>query len=178
MTTNITIQENLLPEPKCKRIFKNCGDFSLCINIGEKGYILTEQPINRTTIFYYGLYGSGKFGRIFESDYILLDAKNNLVVDVTDYVHDRILFEALEDFYIIGFNTFDKSWKWTAQLLTNEDKIFHNTSTRSYLVVVSKNVKVNGTLIKRYDYSHLEVDKTYDLDIPEKSSAIVFTRTW
>jgi hypothetical protein len=178
MMLDFSPQINLLPEPGCKRFFRNCGDFSLCINIGEKGYLLVEQPINRTTIFYYGLYGCGKFGRIFESNHIILDAEDKKVVDVSEYVHDKVIFEAQTDFYLIGFNTFNKDWKWTATLLTSESKQFQTSSTRAYLVIVSKNIKVNEKLMKRYDYSHLEVDKIYDLDIPENSSAIVFTRSW
>jgi hypothetical protein len=165
-----------MDDPKCKRFHRKCEDFSLCVNIGEGGYVLAEHPNERLTIFYYGVYGSGKFGRIFESDHIILDAKDKKVVDVSDYVHDKIIFEALSDFYIIGFNTFNKEWKWTANLLTYENKEFQTSFHRAYLVIVSKNISVNGKLMKRYDYSHLEPDKIYELDIPKDSAAIVFTR--
>ena len=39
----------------CKRYFRNCNDFGICVNIGKKGYVLAEDPIERTTIFQYGI---------------------------------------------------------------------------------------------------------------------------
>ena len=50
----------------CKRYFRNCNDFGICVNIGKKGYVLAEDPIERTTIFQYGIYGVGKFARILD----------------------------------------------------------------------------------------------------------------
>ena len=50
----------------CKRYFRNCNEFGICVNIGKKGYVLAEEPTERKTIFQYGIYGIGKFARIFD----------------------------------------------------------------------------------------------------------------
>ena len=43
----------------CKRYFRNCNEFGICVNIGKKGYVLAEEPTERKTIFQYGIYGVG-----------------------------------------------------------------------------------------------------------------------
>ena len=163
-------------DPKCKRFFRKCGDFSICVNIGEKGYVLAEHPNERLTIFYYGVYGSGKFGRIFESDFIELDSKHNKIVDVQDYVHSKILFEGTEDFHIIGFNTFDKNIKWEAELLTKEDKIVTAKPGKSFLLCLEEDVFVNDKKFKRYDYAEIFLGIEYTLNIKDKGALGLFSK--
>jgi hypothetical protein len=163
-------------DPKCKRFFRNCEDFSICVNIGEKEYVLAEHPNERFTIFYYGVYGSGKFGRIFESDFIELNSKHNTIVDVQDYVHSKVLFEGTEDFHIIGFNTFDKNVKWEAELLTSENKIVTAKSGKSFLFCLNGNVFVNDKKFKRYDYAEIFPGIEYNLDIKEKGALGLFSK--
>ena len=43
------------------------------MNIGKKGYVLAEEPTERKTIFQYGIYGIGKFARIFDPNYIVFE---------------------------------------------------------------------------------------------------------
>ena len=57
----------------CKRYFRNCNEFGICVNIGKKGYVLAEEPTERKTIFQYGIYGIGKFARIFDPNYITFE---------------------------------------------------------------------------------------------------------
>ena len=72
--------------PKCRRFVRGNSDFDLCVNIGQKGYVVAEHPDISWTTHYIGIYGSGKFGRIIEEDYIVFDEVK--VYDVTDYVKD------------------------------------------------------------------------------------------
>lgn len=159
-------------DPKCKRFHRICDDFSLCINVGERGYVLAEHPNERFTIFYYGLYGSGKFGRIFESDYVLIKSKE--LVDVRDYVHNEVIFQSLEDFYLIGFNTLDKSINWKAKLLNSSEKnikVFKKTT----LICLDGNVLIDDKKFKRYDYSVLDPETTYECNfLNPNSCAVIF----
>ena len=89
----------------CRRFYRECPEFNICVNIGKKDYVLAEDPQERYTIFQYGIEGIGKFGRIFESDYITFEGGK--FYDVREYVHDNVVFHAQEDFFLIGFNTKD-----------------------------------------------------------------------
>lgn len=163
-------------DPKCKRFFRHCEEFSLCVNIGENGYVISEHPNERFTIFYYGVYGSGKFGRIFESEFINLDSKNRIIEDVQDYVHSKVLFEATEDFFIIGFNTLDKNIKWQAELLTSENKTVKVKKEKSFLVCLDNNVFVNDKKFKRYDYAEIFPEVEYKLDIDKSGTLGLFSK--
>jgi hypothetical protein len=163
-------------DPRCKRFFRDCEHFSICVNIGGKGYVLAEHPNERFTIFYYGIYGSGKFGRIFESDFIELDSKHNRIVDVQDYVHSKVLFEGTEDFHIIGFNTFDKNIKWEAELLTSENKIVTAKPGRSFLLCLEEDVLVNDKKFKRYDYAEIFPGIEYNLNIEKNGALGLFSK--
>ena len=107
-----------MEDPKCRRFYRVCGDFSLCVNIGEKGYVLAEHPNERYTIFYYGIRGSGKFARLFEEKYLTIE--EGKLYDVQEYVNSNVVFQAEEDFHLIGFNTNDKNIKWQAQIINTE----------------------------------------------------------
>ena len=56
--------------PTCKRRFRNCGEFGLCINIGDKGYVLAEDFDTFQSIFLYGIKGVGRIGKMFKTDHI------------------------------------------------------------------------------------------------------------
>lgn len=165
-----------LSDPRCKRFFRKCEDFSICVNIGEKGYVLAENPNERFTIFLYGVYGSGKFGRIFESNFIELDSKHNKIFDVQDYVHSKVLFEGTEDFHMIGFNTFDKNIKWDAELLTSKDKTISAKLGRSFLLCLNGDVMINDKKFKRYDYAEIFPGIEYNLNIGENGALGLFSK--
>ena len=99
----------------CKRYFRNCNDFGICVNIGKKGYVLAEDPIERTTIFQYGIYGVGKFARIFDPNYITFEGGK--FYDVREYEKDNVVFEAQDDFFLIGFLLFLQPLYHTYQTL-------------------------------------------------------------
>jgi hypothetical protein len=166
-----------MKDPKCKRFHRICDDFSLCVNMGEKGYVLAEHPNERFTIFYYGLYGSGIFGRVFDKEEpIILDANKNLVVDVQNYVHDKVLFEATEDFYIVGFNTLDKKIKWDAKILDSKTTEIRGDCDKSYALCMNGSPHINGKKFKRYDYSLLLEDEIYDVTIKNDDIIIIFSQ--
>ena len=163
-------------DPKCKRFFRHCEEFSLCVNIGEKGYVIAEHPNERFTIFYYGIYGSGKFGRMFESEYITLDAKSKELVDVQDYVNSEVVFQSSEDFYLIGFNTPDKNIKWSARLVDNSEIEITENYKKSFLICLDGNVIVNGKKFKRYDYAPICYEKKYNIQLEENSVSAIFSQ--
>ncbi len=166
-----------LKDPKCKRFFRQCDDFNLCVNMGEKGYVLAEHPNERYTIFYYGIYGSGIFGRVFDKeDPIILDSSKNEVVDVQKYVNDKVLFEATEDFYIVGFNTSDKRIKWEARVIDKEESKLEVLHLKSYLVCLNGNPIVNMKRFKRYDYSHVHPEQDYKLILNDSDTLILFSQ--
>lgn len=163
-----------MESPKCRRFYRHHDDFSICVNIGEKGYVLAEHPNERYTIFVYGVYGSGKFGRIFESDHIKLSSKK--IIDIQDYVHSKVLFEGTEDFHMIGFNTLDKSVKWEAELLTSENKIISTTKEKSFLLCLDEEVTVNDKKFKRYAYVEIFPGIEYNLNIGKNGALGLFSK--
>lgn len=166
-----------LKDPKCRRFFRQCDDFNLCVNMGQKGYVLAEHPNERFTIFYYGIYGSGIFGRVFDEEKpIILDSSKHEVVDVQNYVHDKVIFEATEDFYIVGFNTPDKRIKWKAQLIERGQEFLEVNHFKSYLLCLNGNPIVNMKKFKRYDYSLVSPDNEYKLVVRDDDVLILFSQ--
>lgn len=165
---------NDLNDPKCKRFFRNCDEFSLCVNIGESGYVISEHPNERYTIFYYGVYGSGKFGRIFDPNPITLDANKKEIADVQDYVNDRVSFASDSDFFLIGFNTLDKDVKWAYKIITSNDDDFVFGSKKTFIVCLDGNPIVNNKKLKRYDYSQIYSNKEYNLNMNDNGVLGIF----
>ena len=162
-----------MEDPKCRRFYRVCGDFSLCVNIGEKGYVLAEHPNERYTIFYYGIRGSGKFARLFEEKY--LNIEEGKLYDVQEYVNSNVVFQAEEDFHLIGFNTNDKNIKWQAQIINTEINKFTAEYIKSYLVCLDGKILINGKNFKRYDYAQLNVGKEYNIEQSDNSVLIMIS---
>jgi hypothetical protein len=160
-----------MEDPKCRRFYRVCGDFSLCVNIGEKGYVLAEHPNERYTIFYYGIRGRGKFARLFEEKY--LNIEEGKLYDVQEYVNSNVVFQAEEDFHLIGFNTNDKNIKWQAQIINTEINKYTTEYIKSYLVCLDGKILINGKNFKRYDYAQLKVGKEYNIEQPDNSVLIM-----
>ena len=151
----------------CRRFYRECPEFNICVNIGKKDYVLAEDPQERYTIFQYGIEGIGKFGRIFESDYITFEGGK--FYDVREYVHDNVVFHAQEDFFLIGFNTKDKSQGWEGRLLTETelDVTSHKPEikyNRHFIICFDGKPVVNGKKLKRYDYSEVYPNKKYNIE--------------
>ena len=75
--------------PTCKRRFRNCGEFGLCINIGDKGYVLAEDFNTFQSIFLYGIKGVGRIGKMFKTDHI--DMSEGNFYDIRDYEGDDVV---------------------------------------------------------------------------------------
>ena len=161
--------------PKCRRFVRGNSDFDICVNIGQKGYVVAEHPDIRWTTHYIGIYGSGRFGRIFEEDYIVFDELK--VYDVTDYVKDKVIFEALEDFYLIGFNTHDKDVKWEGKLLEGKPRKI-TVDKKTVLINLNRPpIHVNDKKFKRFDYTYLEAGREYKLALPKDHITALFHKS-
>ena len=154
-------------KPKCRRFFRECGDFSLCVNIGEKGYILAEHAdddhFDRFCLFYYLVYGSGRSGEIFDSNYMEMYANKEKFADVQKYIMKKLIFEAYEDFHLIGINSLDTKSKWKSKIITNKNPEIIVESKKEYLLCLEGNPIINGKKLKRYDYSEVSYHKKYEL---------------
>jgi hypothetical protein len=153
----------------CRRFFRECAEFSICVNIGKKDYVLAEHPSNTNTVFYYVVKGSGKLGKMFSEDFITI--KETDFVDVRDTIYDYRVFNSLEDFHLVGFNTKDKSQGWNGRLVTENEldiKSMYDTpeitNKRNFLMCFDGKPVVNGKILKRYDYSEVYPTKTYNIE--------------
>lgn len=159
-------------DPKCKRYHRKCEHFSICVNIGEKGYVLAEHPNERYSMFYYPIYGKGKFGKLYDSNYQVLEPKK--ILDIQNYLNDSVVFEAMEDFHLLGFNTLDKSIKWGHLLLLEDIKTLCLKTQINFILCLNGKIKVNNKEIKRYDYAQLSKDVEYTIEYENNSEACVF----
>ena len=161
--------------PKCRRFVRDTIDFDICVNIGQKGYVVAEHPDIRYTTHYIITQGSGKFSRIFEENYILLDELK--VYDVTDYVKDKVVFEALEDFYLIGFNPHFKDVKWEGKLIEGKPRKI-TVDKRTVLINLNRPpIHVNDKKFKRFDYAYLEAGREYKLALPTGHITALFHKS-
>ena len=152
----------------CRRFYRQGTDFSLCVNIGKKDYVLAEHPSNTNTIFYYGVKGLGKLGKLFSEECVTMKAGD--FTDVRDTVYDYRTFHSLEDFHLVGFNTLKKGQNWEGRLVKDDEKLLDLTLVRelrkqSFLVCFNGSPEVNGKNLRRYEYSKLNLDKTYEINL-------------
>ncbi len=159
-------------DPKCKRFHRVCEDFSICVNIGEKGYVIAEHSNERFSAFYYPIYGKGKFGKLYDPNYKILESKK--ILDIQEYMEDSVVFQADEDFHMIGFNTLDKNIKWGCIQVTPDLKSIKLDSDVNFIICLNGKMKVNIKNFKRYDYAKLEKGKEYNLENLEKSESCIF----
>ena len=54
------------------RYFKKCEEFALCAEVGDTDVIHVEDLTERYTLYQVVVKGSGRMGKIFDSDYIWL----------------------------------------------------------------------------------------------------------
>jgi len=156
--------------PKCKRFFREYDGFTLCVNIGEKGYVFADHFNERFSAFYYAITGTGKFGKLFDPNY--LDVREKKVLDVQNYLYDEVVFQATEDFHLIGFNIFDKRDRWEYQLLTSSDKIITMRRETNFLICLNGNVNISGNSLDRYGCMKLESGKEYVITDNSNSAEI------
>ena len=161
-------------DPKCKRFHRNYEEFSICVNIGKKGYVLAEHFNERFSAFYYLIKGSGKFGKLFDSNY--LDMHEKKVLNVQDYLYDEVIFQSTEDFHMIGFNILDKRSRWDYKLLTDDDKTLIMQNKTNFLICLNGNTSISGKSLKRYDYLKLEEHEKYTIDTPGSAEICIFSK--
>lgn len=155
--------------PKCKRFFKVYGnDFGICVNIGEKDYVVAEHHKDRCAIFYYFVYGSGRIGKIYTNNYLIINGAKEKFNDVQIYKNDNVVFEAFEDFHMIGFCA-DTKYNWKSTIITNKNPKINVETEKEYLVCLEGNPTINGKKLKRYDCAEVFPDKAYDLNIQDGS---------
>ena len=86
-----------------RRATRHCEDFCLCIMVGKKGEVVAENPDDRFTLYQYNIYGGGKAGVMFEEGYI--ESESRVLMDLRQHVRKKVIFEATDDFFTVGFNT-------------------------------------------------------------------------
>ena len=89
-----------------------------------------------------------------------------------DYLYQPRIYEALEDVYVWGFNTFNNQ-DWDARLLTDETL---TVDGESILICLDGKPVVNDITLRRFDYSELSKDKSYDVKLGDGVIAL-FTRS-
>ena len=152
----------------CRRFYRQGNDFSLCVNIGKEDYVLAEHPSNTNTIFYYVIKGLGKLGKLFSEDFVTI--KMGDFVDVRDTLHDYRTFHSLEDFHLVGFNTLEKNQNWEGRLIQDDEEILNlnlvrDLNKQTFILCLDGSPQVNGKNLKRYEYSKLNLDKNYKINL-------------
>ena len=157
--------------PKFKRYFKKCEEFMVCAEIGEKGVVAAEHHLMRNTLYQYGLYGSGRFAKVFDSDYVEVTS-NGTLYDIKHLKYDDAIFQSYEDFSMIGFNSLTKEQDWDGELITESFRAVRY----GYLICFDGHPTVNGIELSRYDYSKLILGKQYDVSIKDGDALALFSR--
>ena len=161
----------------CRRFYRESGDFSLCVNIGKEDYVLAEHPSNTNTIFYYVIKGLGKLGKLFSEEFNTI--KTGDFVDVRDTLHDYRTFHSLEDFHLIGFNAIEKGHSWEGRLITDDEKnidlsLMKNLGASTFIVCFDGSPIVNNKSLKRYEFSRLNLNKSYEINLNDGALGIFY----
>ena len=143
----------------CRRFYRVGNDFSLCVNIGKKDYVLAEHPVDSNTIYYYGIKGIGKLGTMFSEDYVMVKKG--------------------DDFHLVGFNTLDKRQNWEGRLVREDEtvldlKLIRDLHRPSFLVCLNGKPIVNGRNMRRYEYAELDSGKEYSVELNEGALGLFF----
>ena len=153
----------------CQHYFKKLDKFAVCAFQADKGILEVEPNSESCGIYHYVFYGSAKIGKPFRSEFEIV--KKGDFFDMKDYLYQPRLYEALEDFYVWGFNTFPNE-DWDARLLT--DEVF-TVEEDSVLICLDGIPIVNDISLRRFDYSELSTEKSYDVKLNDGVIAL-FTR--
>ena len=109
---------------------------------------------------------------MFTEDHI--EFKERELVDLRKYVHEYVMSYASEDFFIIGFNTYDKYQKWDARLISDKETELNLRSIydtiepftgRTFILCLDGKPQINGKRLKRYDYSEVFFGNSYKIDL-------------
>ena len=149
-----------------RRATRHCEDFCLCIMVGKKGEVVAENPDDRFTLYQYNIYGGGKAGVMFEKGYI--ESESRVLMDLRQHVRKKVIFEATDDFFTVGFNTLDKDQNWEGRLVKENETTLdldyiRELEKETFLICFDGKPIVNDKQMKRYDYARLDLSKDYNI---------------
>ena len=150
--------------------FKKLEKFAVCAFQAEKGCIEVELKSESCGIYHYVFYGSAKIGKAFQSEFEII--KKGEFFSMKDYLYTPRMYEALEDFYMFGFNIQNKDEDWHGRLLKDEAFKVENESV---IICLDGNPFINNKRLVQFDYADLSTDKTYDVELNEGVVAL-FTK--
>lgn len=172
--------------PRYKRVLKKYDDFILCVNIGDAGYIGGGHPNLNYTLYLYTVKGKsvthhikkgdGQYGMPYEYETTVYDSPEGKLIDVSQYLNSYGVFEALENFYYIGFNTLDKNIKWDGKLIEETDNPLIVDKPNSYFVCLNGEVMINDNEFKRFDYASVTIGKEYQISIGKNGALGLFSK--
>ena len=146
---------------KVTRFFKKCEEFSICSEVGDAGTIYIEPADDMLmTLYQIQVKGSGRMAKIFDSNYIIGDAKTSNFGSVREFNGHNLIFESYEPFHIFGFCTLDKNQDWDGRLVRESFKGDNN----SWLICFDGEPIINGSVLKPLDYAKL-TDKDYNVQL-------------
>ena len=143
-----------------RRYNKKCEEFRICAEVGDKNVIFLETIKERTTLYQIVIKGSGRVGKLFDSDYVNLDDETDSFVDLKKFKGYNTIFQSYTPFKIYGFNTYDLNQDWDGKLI--KDSFVGDD--RSWLICFDGEPVINGIEIKPRDYVKLE-KKNYDVEL-------------
>ena len=151
-----------------RRATRHCEDFCLCIMVGKKGEVVAENPDDRFTLYQYNIYGGGKAGVMFEEGYI--ESESRVLMDLRQHVRKKVIFEATDDFFTVGFNTLDKDQNWEGRLVKENETILdldyiRELEKETFLICFDGKPIVNDKQMKRYDYAGIDLSKDYNVTL-------------
>mgnify|MGYP005672579483 FL=1 len=146
---------------KVTRFFKKCEEFSICSEVGDAGAIYIEPADDMLmTLYQIQVKGSGRMAKIFDSNYIVGDAKTSNFGSVREFNGHNLIFESYEPFHIFGFCTLDKNQDWNGRLVRES----FTGDDNSWLICFDGEPIINETVLKPLDYAKLTV-KDYNLSL-------------
>ena len=101
---------------------------------------------------YFIILGAGKGQRFSQK-------KPKQFFDFKDYLHESVMMEALEDFYMIGFNTLNKNIDWDGEIKKESFKDFYSLQ-KKWKETGEVSLKERNNLWNSYKY-HLELFYDY-----------------
>ena len=158
--------------------FKKLDKFAVCAFQAQKGCIEVELKSKRVASREVGVERvifscklvKGLLQEAFQSEFDIV--KKGDFFDMKDYLYQPRIYEALEDVYVWGFNTFPNQ-DWDGRLLTDET---FTVDTDSVLICLDGKPVVNDITLRRFDYSELSTEKSYDVKLGDGVIAL-FTRS-
>ena len=156
--------------PNCQRYFRNCDAFTICCNISESNNIISEHHDLGYLLYHIGVKGVGRVGIPFSSDYKPLDAVNNNLVNMKEWIDEHKIYTTDEHSELYGFNSLNRDQDWDARIIRDS----FDATIKDWLVCFKGMAVVNGKPMKKLDYAKLD-EKHYDV-YADNSLLVLFTK--